>query len=318
LIELLLVIAIVTVLSTMALGVLRSATTDAKISATQARLTQINAIMEVVMEDYSVRRMPIDLRDAHLALNPSEDFTRALMRSYRNRVIAELVDVELPRPYYFEDYDYEDDDIREGMAFYEPYSNRVGELQFFDGPGYVGEDPQEPKSQAPFDLIGDWRNSGSILGALDDLPDNQFPPVPRSAKMQRWEVLRTAYGNKLDLPGEYLYQFLYSYDFDGTPAVEALGSQAIADTDGDNLMEVVDAFGEPLLYEIQQLRSPDDAFVDSANPHDVDLDSIPDTRDERGAYVAIFKNGFTPSIGDIRIVAFSSRSTQDLTHYPNN
>ncbi|MDE0937699.1 MAG: prepilin-type N-terminal cleavage/methylation domain-containing protein, partial [Mariniblastus sp.] len=61
LIELLLVIAIVTVLSTMALGVLRSATTDAKISATQARLTQINAIMEVVMEDYSVRRMPVDL-----------------------------------------------------------------------------------------------------------------------------------------------------------------------------------------------------------------------------------------------------------------
>ena len=109
LIELLLVIAIVTVLSTMALGVMRQAQTDAKISATEARLTQINAIMEVVMEDYSVRRMPIDL---NTVLNPP--VTRRMLREARYQVLSELIDVELPRPLY-----------NPNTESYLPNSNRV-------------------------------------------------------------------------------------------------------------------------------------------------------------------------------------------------
>ena len=246
LIELLLVIAIVTVLSTMALGVMRQAQTDAKISATEARLTQINAIMEVVMEDYSVRRMPFDLERANEVLRPGKSFTRAWARFYRNRFIAELVDVELPRPYYFEDYSITDNEQRESVAFYVPCSNRVGWLEFFDGPGYVGTNPSRPVQQAPSDLIGDWREGDyNLLGRLNEKLQASNSSLPPTAKMQRWEFLKDIYGDNLDLPGEYLYQFLYSYDFDGTPAVEALGSQAIADTDGDNLMEVVDAFGSP-------------------------------------------------------------------------
>ena len=93
LIELLLVIAIVTVLSTMALGVMRQAQTDAKISATEARITQINAIMEVVMEDYSVRRMPIDLN----TIPAGPDIPpRTWLRQLRYQILSELLDVELP------------------------------------------------------------------------------------------------------------------------------------------------------------------------------------------------------------------------------
>ncbi len=75
-----------------------------------------------------------------------------------------------------------------------------------------------------------------------------------------------------------LYQFLYSYDFDGAPAVEALGAQAIADTDGDQLMEVVDAFGEPLLYEIQQ-RAPENQNTDGDTTLYPDGDTTPDVDD---------------------------------------
>ena len=307
LIELLLVIAIVTVLSTMALGVLRSATTDAKISATQARLTQINAIMEVVMEDYSVRRMPVDLNLFPPGLDESGDPIppRTWLRQLRYQILSELLDVELPRPLF---------DNAQGN--YIPNSNR-GLSLFFDGPGYVGLGG----SSGAWDPIGTYR-ADSVLGDAN---------APRSAIMRRWELLAQQYPNDLDLPGEYLYQFLYSYDFDGAPAVEALGAQAIADTDGDQLMEVVDAFGEPLLYEIQQ-RAPetqdtdqdldndvtdpnddDDAFPDLEDSDD-DGDGIPDARDENGTYDSIFYAGKLQVTNNIRIVIFSSRDTQDFNN----
>ncbi|MCP4097064.1 MAG: type II secretion system protein [Planctomycetaceae bacterium] len=297
LIELLLVIAIVTVLSTMALGVMRQAQTDAKISATEARLTQVNAIMEVVMEDYSVRRMPVDL---NAVLTPP--VTRQMLREARYQVLSELIDVELPRPLY-----------NPNTESYVPNSNRVVS-PFLPGPGYVGSGNPTIDS----DPIGFYRDD-SFLGNSN---------APYSAIMQRWQLLAQQYPNDLNLPGEYLYQFLYSYDFDGAPAVEALGAQAIADTDGDQLMEVVDAFGEPLLYEIQQ-RAPETQDTDQDGDNDVtdpnddgdavpdledsddDGDGIPDARDENGTYDPLLRDG-VQVINNIRIIVFSSRDTQDF------
>lgn len=297
LVELLLVIAIVTVLSTMALGVMRQAQTDAKISATEARLAQVNAIMEVVMEDYSVRRMPIDL---NASLSPP--VTRRMLREARYQVLSELLDSELPRPLY---------DPSSGS--YVPNSNRVVS-PFFSGPGYVGSGNPTVDS----DPIGFYR-ADSFLGNSN---------APYSAIMQRWQLLAQQNPNDLNLPGEYLYQFLYSYDFDGAPAVEALGAQAIADTDGDQLMEVVDAFGKPLLYEIQQRAAEnqdtdqdgDDDVIDSNDDGDAvpdledsddDGDGIPDVRDENGTYDSLLRDG-VQVINNIRIIVFSSRDTQDF------
>ncbi len=59
LIELLLVIAIMGVLTTMALAVLRSANESAKVSATQARIMRIEAILKSEIERFEVRRLPL-------------------------------------------------------------------------------------------------------------------------------------------------------------------------------------------------------------------------------------------------------------------
>ena len=62
LIELLIVIAIIGVLTAMSLTLLAGASNDAKISATQSRMSQITAILQLQMEDYEVRRLPITNR----------------------------------------------------------------------------------------------------------------------------------------------------------------------------------------------------------------------------------------------------------------
>ena len=62
LVELLIVIAIIGVLTAMSLSLLGSASNDAKVSATQARMSQITSILQLQMEDYEVRRLPISNR----------------------------------------------------------------------------------------------------------------------------------------------------------------------------------------------------------------------------------------------------------------
>jgi type II secretory pathway pseudopilin PulG len=210
LIELLLVIAIVTVLSTMALGVLRSATTDAKISATNARFTQIESMFGIVLEDYEVRRMPVNLFS--LASN------RRDARNMRYQIIAELIDVEIPRP---------------GMP--------------------LGEYPQGTVLRNYFGT-----NEGLTAG------------------MKRWELVQ---GSNFDLPGEYLYQFFSSFYIDGSSGIELLGSQAVADSDDDKIFEIVDSWGEPLIFKLQQRVN--DTGVDEVDFVDFNPAAQPETQDIR-------------------------------------
>ena len=51
---------------------------------------------------------------------------------------------------------------------------------------------------------------------------------------------------------EFLYQILLNINVDGVPAIDQIGSQAIGDTDSDGVLEVLDAWGEPLFLQWQQ------------------------------------------------------------------
>lgn len=215
LIELLLVVAIIAVMSSMAIGVMRQAQNDAKESATQSRITQIEAMLEIVMEDYDVRRMPVDLY--------SIATSRKDAKEKRYQIIAELIDVEMPR------------------------------------------DNSTP--------IGEYR-PGSLLATAT---------APKSAAMERWTNRQR---NGFDLPGEYLYEILNAIDIDGTPGIEMLGSQAVGFSDPDTIPEVVDAWGEPLNFMIQQ--------------------RVADTGVDEDDFIE-FDPSLQPATKDIRIVVTSSR-----------
>ena len=88
LVELLFVIAIIAVLGALSAGILGQARRDAQISATESRITQIEAIMQIVMEDFEVRRMPF--RNSELPGNLTA------VRNLRRQIVAGMILAEYP------------------------------------------------------------------------------------------------------------------------------------------------------------------------------------------------------------------------------
>ena len=93
--EMLFVVAILAVLGTMTAGILGKAQNDAKIAATRSRITQIEAIMQTVTEDFEVRRLPF--RNAQLAALSGAS-TRTEVLNLRRRVAAAILQAEFPGP----------------------------------------------------------------------------------------------------------------------------------------------------------------------------------------------------------------------------
>ena len=88
-VELLLVITIIAILSSLSLAVIRSAQDDAKHAATETRITQIRAILQQRMEDYEVRKLPIRLT--------SYSRNRSILQALKNLILIDVVSVEMPR-----------------------------------------------------------------------------------------------------------------------------------------------------------------------------------------------------------------------------
>ena len=249
--ELLIVIAIISVLATLSVGVMRQAQVEARVSATRARISQIEALMQLRMEDYEVRRLPIsigELRNFVIAnpLNPMPteavgDFVR--VRNLRRRILAEIISAEIAQP---------------PVAFSNPAGGAVGDF---------------PSSRVPFDAHPDY--SDGFLNWLNDVYPNPFGGQTLAQRLNqlspseviRWRGFDAALdtnGNPFfDNPGEYLYEILRRTDVEGQSGLEVLGNSAVGDFDADGIPEVVDAFGIPLQLRVLQVDAAEDDIVGS-------------------------------------------------------
>ena len=267
LVELLFVIAIITVLSTMALGVMKSAQDDAKEAATEARIRQIEAILQIELEDYEVRRLPVSVgllatyaRAFPLYGTSANPMKVSLqVRNLKRRIIQDIINAEMPRP------------------VVNPVRNPDGSLNFdwnpdigfFPTNSVPATDPVNPMDPARIGF-DQWLRNGYPAALRNTLE------ASTSAKVRSWSAFRrTLISNgtedEFDLPGEYLYEILKRIDLDGAPAIETLRNQAIGDSDSDGFMEVVDAFGEPMQLRIWQIDAdeinPDESRVSPQNPN---------------------------------------------------
>lgn len=255
LIELLFVIAIIAVLSTMALGVMKSAQDDAKEAATLSRISQIEAILQIELEDYEVRHLPIrnSVLAAYARANPiytnggNPDKIGLQVRNLRRRILSDIINAEFPRP------------VIDGGG------------NFLLNPGLGAFPTTIPGAGTGSPAFWDWLD--------DEYPLTPGPSYPKlrdvlvqlaPAKVLSWRQIASlpdATKKEFDLPGEYLYALLARIDLDGAPAVETIGNQAIGDYDGDGFLEIVDAWGDPLQLRIWQVGAEevdDDIWEDVA------------------------------------------------------
>ncbi len=214
LIELLLVIAIMAVLATMSLGLMASATEDAKVSATQSRIAKIEALMQFEMDDYEVRRLPFNTSALGAFVGANPHATGAgyrpgvQLRNLRRRIVAELINAEMPSASNTDLGQFPTPDFRTWLQA--NYSNPVGAIT---------------------------------------LESYLLAPQFRPSGVEYWN----RFGPLVNLPSEYLYEILKRIDFDGASGLESFSGSATGDTDGDGVFEIVDAFGEPMQMRVLQV-----------------------------------------------------------------
>lgn len=224
LLELLLVMAVIAVLSTMAVGVMASAQEDSRVAATRSRVRIITSLLEQELEDYEVRRLPVGQQwldsvwQTHFSRAPGfparsanyDPRKRALYRrNLARRLRMDLIRNELP-------------------------NNRAA-VQTAAGALFPSQS-----------FATNFRNRYSNLTTPE--ADASLRQLQRgiSSKAVAW---RNFPG---DRPAEFLYAILSRIDYHGSTGLDAIGNQAIGDSDGDGVLEIVDGWGEPMEFVIQQ------------------------------------------------------------------
>ena len=102
LVELLLVIAIIAIIASLGVGVMAQAQNDAAIASTRSRMSMIEKILEVELEDYEVRRSPVSFQSIGLLIgasslqNPGNSRTLLHAKNLKRMIIADLIRAEMP------------------------------------------------------------------------------------------------------------------------------------------------------------------------------------------------------------------------------
>lgn len=243
LIELLLVISIVAVLGSLAVGVIGSAQEDARIAASRARVTLIQKAMEVELEDYEVRRSPIPFSaiGALTSAVPNNVWEGSAQgdpnfllhaKNLKRMIVADLIRSEFP-------------------------SGRLG------APVRLGKFPSQTLLQY---MVNTLQLNPQLVNS--DFNTSFFHRV-QPANVSRWarwggfedpsylpaninDANQDQLAQLFADSSEVLYGVLSQLEFDGTNVIDSLGTAAIGDTDGDGFSEIIDAFGQPMAFEFHQ------------------------------------------------------------------
>ena len=258
LVELLLVVSIIAVLASLGVGILAQAQNDAAQSATRSRISLIEKILETELENYEVRRSPVSFNNLLAIVNNSSlDDTssqRSLhVKNLKRMAITDLIRAEMP----------------DGSAI--------------DLGAY------------PSTILAAYLNEIGITNPNADLDsdgDAEFPPA--TFQVTRWGDA------SIDVPAdgiagfadrsELLYRILLDIDLDGVPAVEQVGAQSIGDTDGDGNLEVVDAWGDPIILQWQQ----ENILLDM---DDINMNVWETPTEETKAFVGLSKESSAAGVG---------------------
>lgn len=250
LVELLLVVAIIAVLATLSVSVLGSAQNDARVSATRARVSLIQRVLEAELEDYEVRRVPFGGAIAGLVTDlapepplPTGPWAAGIrnvhVKNLKRMVVADLIRAEMPNG--------RSNVPTTGAPPIGPPEESLAKFPSDSFRAYVTNLGIDTNTNPSYLFIKNYRFSGGITRWANWNFDPNVPNTVDSVNARSAE-------QRLADSSELLYAILNQIDFDGSSALDSLGSNAIGDSDGDGQLEIIDAWGEPIVFQFHQVN----------------------------------------------------------------
>lgn len=211
LVELILVLAIIGILSSLGLAIIAGAQEDAQVSRTRAQIDRISLVLNQRLEEAVYRILPVDL----------SGLTQKEKQWVRTAAIAELLRVEFPTR-------------RNDLRDFVPFNLANGEYPFpvneavVPNPVSINWAAQFPDPQLMI------RHRTRLMIAANGTDYGAGVP---------WSVTHES--------AECLYAILASITMeDGKSALSMVSATEIGDKDGDGRKEILDAFGDPLLADL--------------------------------------------------------------------
>ncbi len=311
LVEMLLVVAIITILATLSLVVLRGAQEDARAARTQSIISRAREVLLDKIERLETRTMPFNIDAVISGANLSQK------QYLRKRMLMEWVLAEIPS--YYED-----------LEYFPSLSSRTPDTSVGNNqPQYWPDDmlngfwasqfTQAVAFRPPAALLGIRRGLKMEPGATppdqwnhvdgDWLPVPPYPPSTRNTEYRN-DLAVLADPNRLRASliegSECLYAILYNTWYNDQRGTHFLGPSEVGDLDNDGRPEVLDAWGEPMYFLVRRNLEIDingDGVIDDTD-RDVDGNSTVDHLD------AIIDPSHPVTMADIIIELFSTRSNQ--------
>jgi prepilin-type N-terminal cleavage/methylation domain-containing protein len=218
LVELILVLAIIGILSSLGLAIIAGAQEDAQVSRTRAQIDRISLVLNQRLEESVYRILPVDL----------SGLTQKEKAWVRTAAIAELLRVEFP--------------TRQSDLLDITPANPAANPPEYPFPVNEKYRLPNPPPHAPRAVTGyDW----------------SFFPDPQLMVRHRVRLGMPTNGSALGTwtaaneSAECLYAILASITMeDGKSALSLVSASEIGDKDADGRKEILDAFGDPLLADL--------------------------------------------------------------------
>lgn len=261
LVEVLVVLVLISILSSMVLTAVRGATQSARIARTRSIIATVDSVLREHYEDYKYRPLAVEIPDISAARDGFLSFEAMPSEAARARLIMlrDLQRMEMP------------DKVSDVWRPTTPRQATQPVLVFVAA-DQIRQNPTTGRLQLVRAETGsladrtrfraDWYNGVSMY----DLP-SRFSGYLTRTRATGWT--REHQG------AECLYLILASTFSNGVAAIESIPASNIGDTDGDGVPEILDGWGRPLAF----IRWPvgfidpdiDQTSIDEFDPYRVDF-----------------------------------------------
>ncbi len=236
LVELLTVIAIIGIMTSMVLFVLAGAQRDAYVARTRGTIQKLHEVIMQRWEEYRYRAPKIHVQQdwlrpqlamrGQVALGPREGARLRMI------VLRDLMRMEMPD--------------RMSDIEYPPTIYKIAAFTFDNGetpPNYANDLPYPPSlaelSMLPREVPGQYNNLRQRAG-LGSLTSNPYKGPVAS-------IVPTGYSGSIN-SAEWLYYIIAASNFQGGSALEYFRPSEVGDTDDDGHLEFLDAWGNPIWW----------------------------------------------------------------------
>lgn len=271
LVEVLVVMIIIATMGGMVVAAIRGVTQTARESRTKAIIAAVDSVIQEQYESLKYRPLPVEIPDV---FNPGSrtgtevgfDVLATEAARVRLMMIRDLQRMEMPDRF---------TDITVESNFGNPSLIRAAVNPVIESAGAIvaSRDTPSLRKVAPVNWFGTG-NANNLPGKLaayrDRIPTTDL--VVSSAPMPTPAQLDQIDRNLQNQGAECLFLIMSTSFVAGSPAIDAIPNSNIGDTDNDGFLEILDGWGQPLIFIRWPVGYDDpEGLIDTNIPDEFDL-----------------------------------------------